>query len=106
MDEKSTTPPFFSMDFHVKFFPALLCHFLQPQNRKYESTVAGHGSRFSWLGNRICISFIIRPKVHSIHNFFLTRKENMAMLYLIYNKKDTRIPRHTLFERNARLPGD
>ena len=42
MEEKSTTPPFFSVDFHVKFFPALLLRLLHSQNRKYESTFAGH----------------------------------------------------------------
>jgi hypothetical protein len=40
--KKAQCPPFFSIDFHVKFFPALLWRLLHPRNRKYESTFAGH----------------------------------------------------------------
>jgi len=40
MEETSESPRFFSLDFHLKFFPALLRRLLQ--SRKYESTFAGH----------------------------------------------------------------
>jgi hypothetical protein len=42
MDENSKSPRFFSLDFHIKFFPALLWRLLHPKNRRYESTFAGH----------------------------------------------------------------
>ena len=42
MDENSKSPPFFSLDFHIKFFPALLWRLLHPKNRRYASTFAGH----------------------------------------------------------------
>ncbi len=41
MDEKNKHPRFFSLDFHVKFFPALLWRLLHPKKRRYESTFAG-----------------------------------------------------------------
>lgn len=42
MDENSKSPRFFSLDFHIKFFPALLWRLLHLKNRRYESTFAGH----------------------------------------------------------------
>ena len=35
-------PGFLSLEFHTKFFPALLWRLLRPQKREYESTFAGH----------------------------------------------------------------
>lgn len=42
MNETRKPPLFFSMEFHISFFPALLWRLLHPKKRKYESTFAGH----------------------------------------------------------------
>jgi hypothetical protein len=42
MYSEISPPRFFSLDFHVKFFPALLWRLLHPKKMGYESTFAGH----------------------------------------------------------------
>jgi hypothetical protein len=42
MDDHIIPPHFFSWDFHLRFFPALLWHLLHPKNKRAESIFAGH----------------------------------------------------------------
>jgi len=43
VEMNANNPPlFFSMEFHLSFFPALIWRHLRPKNRRYESTFAGH----------------------------------------------------------------
>jgi len=42
MDENSKFPRFFSLDFHIRFFSALLWRLLHPKRKRYKSAFAGH----------------------------------------------------------------